>query len=313
MLELQNLSVSFSSSGETAAVRDVSFRVPDGRTTVMVGETGSGKSVLLLAILQLLPPTAQVTGRALLDGADLLALPEKKMAGIRGARIGYIPQSGGGSMNPLLRVGFQVGEPLMEHKGYTKAQAIEASVSLLRQFQLGDEEAVARAYPHQLSGGMRQRAMIAMGAAADAAVLFADEPTKGLDQERVELVVRAFAALQGKTILCVTHDLEFAEQISDDICVMYAAHLVEFSSKEEFFSAPLHPYSKALLLSQPKHGLRCEIGFAPPREAGDKTGCPFYRSCPERTARCREMPPMAEIGTRKVRCWLYADRNSGDQ
>lgn len=307
MLEIQNLSVNFSSSGDTAAVQDVSFAVENGHTTVMVGETGSGKSVLLLAILRLLPPTACVSGKVLLDGADLLAVPEKKMTKIRGARIGYVPQGGGGSMNPLLRVGLQVGEPLMEHRGYSKTQAIEASVSLLREFQLGDEEKLVRAYPHQLSGGMRQRAMIAMGVAADAEVLFADEPTKGLDQDRVDLVVDAFDRLEEKTILCVTHDLAFAEQVADDICVMYAAYLMETCSKEDFFSDPLHPYSKALLLSQPKYGLQCEIGFAPPREAGDRTGCPFYGSCPDRMECCREKPPMVELGARKVRCWRYAN------
>lgn len=306
MLEIENLSVSFSSSGETLAVQDVSFRVEAGHTTVMVGETGSGKSVLMLAVLQLLPPTASVTGSAFLDGVNLLTLPEKKMSKIRGAKIGYIPQSGGGSMNPLLRVGFQVGEPLMEHRGYSKKEAEKASVSLLRQFGLGEEEAVARAYPHQLSGGMRQRAMIAMGAAADAPILFADEPTKGLDSQRVELVVEAFARLTGKTILCVTHDLEFAEAISDEIAVMYAAYLVELSTKEAFFAEPLHPYSKALLFSQPKYGLQCTIGFAPPREAEGKSGCPFFKCCPERGERCKQMPPMVSVGTRKVRCWLYA-------
>ena len=307
MLEIQNLSVSFSSSGETLAVQDVSFRVEDSRTTVMVGETGSGKSVLMLAILQLLPPTARVTGSVNLDGVDLLTLPEKKMSKIRGAKIGYVPQSGGGSMNPLLKVGFQVGEPLMEHKGYSKAAAEKASIPLLRKFGLGDEDAVAKSYPHQLSGGMRQRAMIAMGAAADASILFADEPTKGLDSQRVELVVQAFAQLSGKTILCVTHDLEFAEQISNEICVMYAAYLVEFCTKEEFFSQPLHPYSRALLLSQPQYGMHCTIGFAPPREAESKGGCPFYKCCPERTARCKHMPPMVSVGTRRVRCWQYAN------
>lgn len=305
MLEIRNLSVSFSSSGETAAVQDVSFVAAKGHTTAMVGETGSGKSVLLLAILRLLPPTACVTGQALLDGVDLLALPERAMARIRGAKIGYVPQGGGGSMNPLLRVGLQVGEPLMEHRGYTRQMATEAAVSLLREFELGDEEKLIRAYPHQLSGGMRQRAMIAMGVAADAGVLLADEPTKGLDQERVDLVVEAFARLRDKTVLCVTHDLSFAEQVADDICVMYAAHLVEICPSEFFFSRPLHPYSKALLLSQPKYGLQCEIGFAPPRETGDKTGCPFYESCPERMERCRKKPPMVELGERRVRCWQY--------
>ncbi len=306
MLELEHVSVSFSSSGDTAAVRDASFCVPDGRVTVMAGETGSGKSVLLQAILQLLPPTACISGKILLDGEDLLRLPEKRLCKIRGAKIGYIPQGGGGSMNPLLRIGFQVGEPLMEHRGYSRAQAVQASIELMRQFQLGDEEQLALSYPHQLSGGMRQRVMIAMGVAADAPTLLADEPTKGLDPDRIQLVIQAFRQLRGKSILCVTHDLDFAQSIADEMRIMYASYLVEACPKEAFFRQPLHPYSKALLLSQPKNGLHCEIGFAPPREGSGK-GCPFYGSCPDGTARCRALPPMVKLGEREVRCWLYAD------
>ena len=142
MLKIKNLSVSFSSSGTTPAVQDVSFDVPEGKTTVMIGETGSGKSVLLLAVLRLLPPTAGVAGEILLDGKDILALSMEDIIKLRGSRISYVPQGGGGGMNPLIQIGFQVGEPLMEHKGYTKKEAIAASVGLLKRFQLGEEEKI---------------------------------------------------------------------------------------------------------------------------------------------------------------------------
>lgn len=307
MIELRNVHVRFSSNGQMQAVRDVSLLAEAGRTTVMVGETGSGKSVLLAAILRLLPPTATVEGEILLDGHNLLSLSERDMTRVRGAHIGYVPQGNGGGMNPLLRTGFQVGEPLMEHKGLTKKAAAAQGVALMERFGLDAAEQVARMYPHQLSGGMRQRAMIAMGMAADAEVVLADEPTKGLDHARTQRVVESFAALRGKTMLCVTHDLGFAEQIADALCVLYASELVEFADREALIREPLHPYTHALLMAQPKHGLRCEVAFASTREAQAMDACVFHAACPRRQPRCAQRPPLFQRGGRKVRCWLYAD------
>ena len=162
MLEIKNVSVQFSDESDVQAVEDVSLTVAEGQKIALVGETGSGKSVLLLAILRLLPETAIVKGQVLYKGEDLLRLKKKQLNKIRGAEISYVPQGGGGSMNPLLKVGFQVGEPLMEHKGFTKKQAVQRSVELLKMFRLGNEEQLVHAYPHTFSGGMRQRAMMAM-------------------------------------------------------------------------------------------------------------------------------------------------------
>lgn len=307
MIELRGVHVRFSTNGTMQAARDVSLTARDGRTMVMIGETGSGKSVLLSAILRLLPPTAAVRGEILLDGLNLLALPEKEMTAIRGKRIGYIPQGNGAGMNPLLRTGYQVGEPLMEHKGFSRREAVIRSIELLAQFGLDGADKVSRMYPHQLSGGMRQRAMIAMGMAADAEVVLADEPTKGLDHARTQRVVESFAALRGKTMLCVTHDLGFAEQIADALCVLYASELVEFADREALIREPLHPYTHALLMAQPKHGLRCEVAFASTREAQAMDACVFHAACPRRQPRCAQRPPLFQRGGRKVRCWLYAD------
>lgn len=305
MLEIRNLSVWFHTTEGGFAVRDVSMRLPEGRRTVMIGETGSGKSVMLQAILRLLPGTAHCSGEVLLDGVNLMELSPRAMRRVRGAGIGYIPQGNGSAMNPLLRVGFQVGEGLMEHRHLRRRAAMQRAISLLAQFHLGDEARIARTYPHMLSGGMRQRALIAMGVAANAPVLFADEPTKGLDEARITQVADTFRGLRQQTLLCVTHDLGFARAIADRIAVMYAAAQLEIADCADFFQNPLHPYAQALLASQAENGFACEIGFAPPSASLADSGCVFSGLCPRRWPRCDQEPPMFDVSGRKVRCWLY--------
>ena len=305
MIELKNLSVQF--AGGVKAVDNVTLTVPDGKNTVVIGESGSGKSVMLSAILKILPPSAQVTGSVKLDGLELLGLDEKEMTALRGEQLAYIPQGGGTSMNPLLTVGYQIAEPLVEKKAMPKKKAFAAAIDWMKRLHLGDEERLATAYPHSLSGGMRQRALIAMGAIAGAPLLLADEPTKGLDSERVDTVTELFRTLDDRTLLCVSHDLNFAKSIADYVCVMYAAQAVEYCSCEEFFSNPLHPYSRLTLDAMPENGLKAHMGFAPTQDELSHMGCHFYDRCPHRTERCKEAPPMVETAGRKVRCWLYAD------
>lgn len=305
MIELKNLSVQF--AGGVKAVDNVTLTVPDGKNTVVIGESGSGKSVMLSAILKILPPSAQVTGSVKLDGQEILGLDEKEMSVLRGEQLAYIPQGGGTSMNPLLTVGYQIAEPLVEKKAMPKKKAFSAAIDWMKRLHLGDEERLATAYPHSLSGGMRQRALIAMGAIAGAPLLLADEPTKGLDSERVDTVTELFRTLDDRTLLCVSHDLNFAKSIADYVCVMYAAQAVEYCSCEEFFSNPLHPYSRLTLDAMPENGLKAHMGFAPTQDELSHMGCHFYDRCPHRTERCREVPPMVETDGRKVRCWLYAD------
>lgn len=308
MLNIQDVTVRFGPPGTPNAIEHVTLQVPDRKRTCIIGETGSGKSVLLLSILQMLPETATVTGSAILNGEDLLALSPKQMRKRRGKVIAYIPQGSGDGMNPLLTVGYQVGEPLMLHKKQGKKTAIDRAYAILKKFDIGQDERIVKAYPHMFSGGMRQRALIAMGVIADAEILFADEPTKGLDQSRIQRVVEGFHKLDGKTLLCVTHDLRFAHQIADYLSVMYASELIEFASGEEFFRKPLHPYSQALLAALPENGMKIQEGFAAPREdeiAG--RGCHYAQRCPYANERCCMKPPLIEIQDRKVRCWLYAD------
>lgn len=308
MLEIEHISVRFAAGHSVQAVEDVSLTLAEGSRMAIVGETGSGKSVLLLAVLQLLPPNAQVSGAVRLDGEDLFQMSRKRLQEIRGGVISYVPQGGGASLNPLYSVGFQVGEPLMEHRGYSKKAAFRASVPLLRRFNLGREEQLARAYPHTFSGGMRQRAMVAMGISAGARIIFADEPTKGLDEKRIAMVADTLNRLEEETLLCVTHDLKFAAGVCREVCVMYAAQQVELGSAGEVLRRPLHPYTQAMVDAMPENGMKCSAGFAPEHgpAADPAEGCRFRARCPYARERCRTMPPLAEVGTRKVRCWKYA-------
>lgn len=305
MLEIRNVSVEFVSGSTVRAVDGVSMTLRDGSRTAIVGETGSGKSILMLSIMRLLAANAVVSGEILLDGEDILKADSKRLQQIRGGIISYVPQGGGASMNPLLKVGFQVGEPLMEHRGLSRRQAEEKSVGLLRHFNLGNEELLAKSYPHTFSGGMRQRAMVAMGISAGARIILADEPTKGLDEKRVDLVADTFNRLESETLLVVTHDMSFAQRIARDICVMYSSQQVEYGSASQIINDPLHPYTRDMINAMPENGMRYDDrGFAPSHEE-DVSGCRYAARCHECTEKCSEMPPVADVDGHKVRCWKY--------
>lgn len=304
-IEIKNVSVTFPNGARV--LDEVSLVLPERTRTVVIGESGSGKSVMLAALLGILPAGAGVSGSFYLDGEDLFLLPEKKMEKIRGRKLGYIPQGSGNSLNPLLKVGLQIAEPLMETCGIGKKEAVKEAILWMKKLHLGQEELLAEAYPHTLSGGMKQRVLIAMGSASGAKILLADEPTKGLDEERVELVIELIRQLKGRTLLCVSHDLHFAEAVADRVCVMYASQQVEECSREAFFGEPLHPYSRMMLEALPERGMRGDFSFAPPHEKYGEMGCHFYSRCPQRSGLCRKKPPLVERGGRKVRCWQYAD------
>lgn len=305
ILELKDISVRFTAKSQVQAVEDVSLSIEDRSKVAIVGETGSGKSILLLAILCLLPEDARVSGQVLFEGRDLLRLTRPELDQLRGSEISYIPQGSGNAMNPLYSVGFQVAEPMMEHKGLEKKTAFVKAVELLKKFKLGDEERIAKQYPHTYSGGMRQRALIAMGIGAGARMLLADEPTKGLDEERVDLVVDSFRMLADKTILCVTHDLNFAQRISDHICVMYAASQVEYGPTQEMLDAPLHPYTRDMIMAMPEYGLHASQGFAVSHEDYGTMGCKYAPRCSDCFEKCNQVPPVVAVGDRLVRCWKY--------
>ena len=305
LLRVEDLSVSFAGKNFVQAVEHVSLEVKAGDRLCIIGETGSGKSILLLAILRLLPPTANVTGAVSYRDRDLFALTEKQLDAIRGKNISYVPQGSGNGMNPLLKVGFQVAEPMIAHKGMKRKPAEERAVELLKRFHLGREEVIAKQYPFTYSGGMRQRALIAMGISADAELLFADEPTKGLDETRVKLTAEAFNALRGQTLVCVTHDLSFARSVSSRVTVMYAANQVESAETEELFGNPLHPYTRDMLAAMPENGLRFRPGYAPAHDETGTAGCKYRLRCDKCSEKCKETPPVFDVGGHRVRCWQY--------
>ena len=305
LLRVEDLSVSFAGKNFVQAVEHVSLEVRAGDRLCIIGETGSGKRILLLAILRLLSPTAKVTGAVSYRDKDLFSLTDRQLDAIRGRCISYVPQGSGNGMNPLLKVGFQVAEPLIAHRGMKRRPAEMKAVELLRRFHLGREETIARQYPFTYSGGMRQRALIAMGISAGAELLFADEPTKGLDETRVQLTVEAFNALEGQTLVCVTHDLSFARMVSSRVCVMYAANQVEAAQTEELFVNPLHPYTRDMLAAMPENGLHFRPGYAPAHNDAGTAGCKYRLRCDKCSDKCKETPPMFDVGGHQVRCWQY--------
>lgn len=309
LIEIRDLSVSFDVAQSVQAVNNVNLILFDGQKTAIIGETGSGKSVLLLAILKLLPGSTRVTGEVLYNGKNILKLTEKELRNVRGAQIAYVPQGSGNSLNPLLTVGMQIGEPLVQHRGYDKKEAFKESINLLQRFHIGMEEKRSKSYPHTYSGGMKQRALVAMGISAGARLILADEPTKGLDEEKIEQVKEAFLSLKEQAILCVTHDINFADEIAEYVGVMYASMLIEYGPKDKLLKKPLHPYTMDLINAMPENGLNISGSFAP-SDTKNTEGCLYKLRCKYAEGQCDQIPPMIDLGeNHKVRCWMYVNKN----
>ncbi len=305
MLEIEDLKVYFrTNAGKVKAVDGVSFEVKRGEKFTLIGESGSGKSVLAQAILRLLPKNAEVSGKVLFDGRNLIELGEEDMRKIRGREIAWIPQSQS-SLNPVLTVGFQCAEPVIEHFRMDRRSVFARVVRLFEFLGIGGSR--VKDYPHQFSGGMRQRVLVAMGISADPKLIIADEPTKGLDASKRSQIVELFEKVGDKTMLIITHDLNFAENLADRIAVMYCGKIVEVSPAKEFFSEPLHPYSRGLLDSLPSRGLKPIKGFQPSMINPPK-GCRFRDRCEFASERCKSEPPPTNLNGRFVRCWLYDRR-----
>lgn len=314
MLHLESVSVEFpTAAGTVRPVDGVSLTVKPGERHVIVGETGSGKSVLLMSILGL--SGGRVTGSIRWNGQELLGLTPRAWNRIRGREIAYIPQGNASGLNPLMRIGDQIAEPLRVHLGMGRKAAAERAVAALGRLDFAKPEIWASRYPHQLSGGMKQRALVAMGTVAGGQLLLADEPTKGLDPERRDDVRELFADLSGAggpALLCVTHDLRFARDIATHIHVLYAGQLLESGPAGAFFAGPLHPYAQMMLEALPEHGFRYPRGFAPSHEDYGQLGCRFAGRCPLARDVCRQkVSAMTAAGERRVRCHdAAADRAS---
>jgi len=299
VLEISDLQVEFL-VGETycKAVRNISFDLAEGQKLGLVGESGCGKSVTSLAIMRLLPPTAKISGTVSLRGQNLLELPEADMQKIRGNQMSMIFQEPMTSLNPVCKIGDQIGESLLLHKGLTKSQAHAEAVRLLEQIGMASAAQVANEYPHQLSGGMRQRVMIAIAMACNPAILIADEPTTALDvtiQAQILDLMTKVADEFCTSILMISHNLGVIAEICDQVAVMYAGSIVEQGEVRQIFHHPSHPYTQGLLNSIPRiEGQRSRLqpieGNVPSiRHIPD--GCAFAQRCRMARDRCREEMP----------------------
>jgi len=321
LLSVQNLKTYFYTfDGVAPSVDDVSFELRRGETLCIVGESGSGKSVTALSIMGLLPspPGKVLDGSIRLQGANLLEYSEAQMSDVRGNRISMIFQEPMTSLNPLFKVGDQISESFIRHKKIGKKEAWEASVEMLNKVQIPSPARRAREYPHQMSGGMRQRVMIAMALACDPEILIADEPTTALDvtiQAQVLDLMRELKANFDAAVMLITHDLGVVAQMASWVVVMYAGKVVETGSVLDIFEDPKHPYTEALLQSIPRMGRRKadrrvrlqEIQGMVPNLYGLPRGCSFYNRCAKAMASCKETPVnLTDLGKeRQVRCLLY--------
>jgi peptide/nickel transport system ATP-binding protein len=254
-LQVENLNVTFATqSGEVAAVRDVSFNIPEAGTLGLVGESGSGKSATSLAIIRLLPPQARIKGKISFAGQDLLALPEDSMRKLRGSKISMIFQEPMTALNPVMRVGDQVAEAVAAHHSVSRQEAKRRAVEALREVALPEPDQRANDYPHQLSGGQRQRVMIAMALVNHPRLLIADEPTTALDVTIQAQILDLLSDLRERhklAMLFISHDLGVVSRVADHVAVMYAGEIVEMGPVRQIFSAAQHPYTRGLVHAIP--------------------------------------------------------------
>jgi oligopeptide/dipeptide ABC transporter ATP-binding protein len=298
------------------AVQDVSFRIPRQKTFALVGESGCGKSVTALSIMRLIPapPGRIVGGRIIFNGQNLLELSEKQMREIRGNKIAMIFQEPMTSLNPVFTVGNQITEAIKLHQDLSSARAGAAAVRILNEVGIAGAKQRISDYPHQLSGGMRQRVMIAMAVSCRPSLLIADEPTTALDVTIQAQILDLLDELQKHSemsILLITHDLGVVAERADDVAVMYASRIVEQSDCGSLFAQPLHPYTQGLLKSLPQLGLRAQrlpvIPGTVPEPLHFPTGCKFHPRCPigSNDERCQTVEPQLREVTesRSVACW----------
>jgi oligopeptide transport system ATP-binding protein len=307
MLQLTDLKTHFfTRDGVVKAVDGVSFSLDCGQSLGIVGESGSGKTVTALSILRIVPdpPGKIVGGDILYNGDSLLAMSEEEMQNIRGNRIAMIFQDPMTSLNPVYRVGHQVAEPLRLHQGMSKKEADSRAVELLASVGIPHAKERARDYPHQFSGGMRQRAMIAMALSCDPDVLIADEPTTALDvtiQAQIMDLVQDIQCRINSALVLITHDLGVVADMADFVLVMYAGKPVEYGTADEVFYAPLHPYTWGLHESLPRPDASekdalCPIKGQPPSLIHLPTGCAFHPRCPYAKPICAaEVPPLVDV------------------
>jgi oligopeptide/dipeptide ABC transporter ATP-binding protein len=316
LLSLENLSTHYVSQQGTRVVRavdEVTLSLNAGETLGIVGESGSGKSTLALTILRLLPAAARITsGRMMFEGENLLDKSDEEMRQVRGKRIAMILQDPMASLNPLFTIGDQVGEPIRVHEGASRASAWKRAIGLLRSVRIASPETRVSQFPHEMSGGMRQRIVGAVGISCEPRLLIADEPTTSLDltiQAQYLKLLRDLQREHGLALIFITHNLGIVAKMCDQLAVMYAGRVVEHGPVSRIFNQPAHPYTKALLGSIPRmtdnRDHLTAIDGQPPDLASMPPGCSFAPRCPEAFDRCRaEVPPEFRIDAEtRARCW----------
>jgi oligopeptide/dipeptide ABC transporter ATP-binding protein len=322
VLEVRNLRVSFPGSAHTRVypVDGVSFSLERGETLALVGESGCGKSLTSLALLQLIPPPGRIEAGSVirLGDTDVLALKGEALRRIRGRRIGMIFQDPMTSLNPVFTVEAQIVEGIRAHFRISNAEARDRALQLLQEVGIPDPAQRLKAYPHQLSGGMRQRVMIAIALAAEPEILVADEPTTALDvtvQAQILEVLDSLRAKRGMAVLLITHDLGIVAGRADRVAVMYAGQIVEEASTPRLFANPSHPYTQGLFASVPRisgpltrlNPIRGSV----PAPAAWPTGCRFRPRCPKAFDRSETEPPLIPVGPdHRMRCWLAEERGN---
>jgi len=304
LLEVRDLRTSFfTDAGEVRAVDGVSFAVEPGKLMGLVGESGSGKTASVLSVMRLLPESARVVGGAVrFDGRDLLELSEPEMRAVRGAKIAMIFQEPMTSLNPVFTIGSQIGEAVRLHQHTARRETLERTIEALRLVGIADPERRVNDYPHQLSGGMRQRVMIAMALACNPRLLIADEPTTALDvtiQAQILDLIRELQARLGLAVILVTHDLGIVAQYADDVTILYAARVMEQAPSAEMFGNPLNPYTRGLLESIPgadrvHHRRLRAIAGTIPNALHPPSGCRFHPRCPMAIDECAHVEPPLE-------------------
>ncbi|GGK18011.1 dipeptide transport ATP-binding protein DppD [Caldalkalibacillus thermarum] len=321
ILEVNQLHVTFKTyGGEVQAVRGVSFSLAQGETLAIVGESGCGKSVTAQSIMRLIPePPGRITsGSIIYKGKDLTKLSDRQMRNIRGPEIAMIFQDSMTSLNPTIKVGEQLIEGLTKHRPVSRKEARAEAVKYMQLVGIPYPEERLKQYPHQFSGGMRQRLMIAMALITQPSILIADEPTTALDVTIQAQIIELFKQIQAETgvsIIMITHDLGVVAQIADRVSVMYAGKIVESGSVKDIFKHPQHPYTKGLLqsiprLDQSRHKPLIPIPGTPPDLFAPPPGCPFVDRCPYALEVCKHYePPVTDVTrSHRVSCWLQDER-----
>ena len=322
LLQIRNLKTHFfTRSGVVKAVNDVSFEVMPGETLGLVGESGSGKTITVTSILKLLPRGARILeGEIIFEGENLLHKTEKEMAEVRGKRIGLILQNSMTALDPVFTIGTQIAEPLVIHKKMSWTESFRGAIDLLRKVKIGAPEIRVNNFPHELSGGMRQRSSSAAAIGPTPSLLIADEPTTALDvttQRQYLDLLKELQAETGVAIIFITHDMSIVGNLCDRIAVFYGGHVVETGTKDQIFNQPSHPYTQALLNAIPVLGDKVDrlqsVEGEPPNPRDLPDGCPFHPRCREAIDTCLsgDPPPTFHLQDgRQVRCWLREDHHA---